>query len=168
MAQINCPKCSAKLMVTPKGGAVCFSCNYTENSASADLVNKEKQRKTEKQIEISNSESEKSKPDETGQAGSRVNNCADCGGIVSKRANTCPHCGNPNPLETEPTPEAKESSQLVGSVSGSTNKGTKETNRLLRRQIKLQKEEVDYKETIAAYSLLGVIGYYLGSWLGFW
>jgi uncharacterized Zn finger protein (UPF0148 family) len=49
----KCPKCFSKLMVTPKGSAVCVSCNYT-GKASTDLIkkedqNREQQRKKEEQ-----------------------------------------------------------------------------------------------------------------------
>jgi biotin carboxyl carrier protein len=51
----------------------------------------------------------KQKSDDADQTESRVGNCTDCGGLVSKQANTCPHCGNPKPFEVEPAPAAIES-----------------------------------------------------------
>jgi hypothetical protein len=51
----------------------------------------------------------KQKSDDADQTESRVGNCTDCGGLVSKRANTCPHCGNPKPFEAESAPAAIES-----------------------------------------------------------
>jgi cytochrome c-type biogenesis protein CcmH/NrfF len=51
----------------------------------------------------------KQKSDDADQTESRVGNCTDCGGLVSKQANTCPHCGNPKPFEAEPAPAAIES-----------------------------------------------------------
>ena len=42
----KCPKCSAELMITPAGNAVCFKCNY-KGMASAESIEGEREKQQE-------------------------------------------------------------------------------------------------------------------------
>ena len=79
----KCPKCSAELMVTPVGNAVCFKCNY-KGMASAESIEEERK----KQQEVAREKEQNKAP---------VYPISNSGIEPSEfRRNQCPKCGEIN------------------------------------------------------------------------